>query len=159
MASTRGGQQNLPRWLKFQFAGICVVLTAVIATIVLAQPVWANLNTYPTPSVPPWLDTGSNAWMLTAATLVGLMSLPGLAIFYGGLAKKRFVLNTVFMIFYAYAAVLVVWLLFGYNLGFGPAGLKIGNYGILGVPTPALDPAAMASQATVGPGGVTYNIP
>jgi len=93
--------------------------------------------------------------MLTAATLVGLMSLPGLAIFYGGLAKKRFVLNTVFMIFYAYAAVLVVWLLFGYNLGFGPAGLKIGNYGILGVPTPALNPAAMASQATVGPGGVT----
>ncbi len=159
MASTRGGQRNLPRWLKFNFAGICVVLTAVIATIVLAQPVWANLNTYPTPSVPPWLDTGSNAWMLTAATLVGLMSLPGLAIFYGGLAKKRFVLNTVFMIFYAYAAVLVVWLLFGYNLGFGPAGLKIGNYGILGVPTPALDPAAMASQATVGPGGVTYNIP
>src|SRR6058998_2339225 len=159
MASTRGSQRNLPRWLKFNFAGICVVLTAVTATIVLGQPVWAKLDTYPTPSVPPWLDTGSNAWMLTAATLVGLMSLPGLAIFYGGLAKKRFVLNTVFMIFYAYAAVLVVWLLFGYNLGFGPAGLKIGNYGILGVPAPALDPAAMASQATVGPGGVTYNIP
>ena len=166
MASTRGSQQKLPRWLKFNFATICVLLSAAIVTIVLEQPVWAasyqtppNLNTYPPPSVPPWLDTGSNAWMLTAATLVGLMSLPGLAIFYGGLAKKRFVLNTVFMIFYAYAAVLVVWLLFGYNLGFGPAGLKIGNYGILGVPTPALDPAAMASQATVGPGGVTYNIP
>jgi ammonium transporter, Amt family len=159
MASTRGSLRNLPGLLKFIFAGICVLLTAVIATIVLARPVWAKLDTYPTPSVPPWLDTGSNAWMLTAATLVGLMSLPGLAIFYGGLAKKRFVLNTVFMIFYAYAAVLVVWLLFGYNLGFGPAGLKIGNYGILGVPTPALDPAAMASQATVGPGGATYNIP
>src|SRR3989449_1926368 len=159
MASTRGSQRNLPRWLKFNFAGICVVLTAVTATIVLGQPVWAKLDTYPTPSVPPWLDTGSNAWMLTAATLVGLMSLPGLAIFYGGLAKKRFVLNTVFMIFYAYAAVLVVWLLFGYNLGFGRAGLKIEIYGILGAPAPALAPAAMASQATVGPGGVTYNIP
>src|SRR3989475_1051557 len=119
----------------------------------------SNLNTYPAPAVPAWLDPGSNAWMLTAAPLVGIMSLPGLAIFYGGLAKKRFILNTLFMIFYAYAAVLVVWLLFGYNLGFGPAGLKIGNYGILGVPTPALDPTAMASQTTVGPGGVTYNIP
>src|SRR3989449_1387789 len=119
----------------------------------------SNLNTYPAPAVPSWLDTGSNAWMLTAATLVGLMSLPGLAIFYGGFAKKPVILNTVFMIFYAYAAVLVVWLLFGYNLGFGRAGLKIEIYGILGAPAPALAPAAMASQATVGPGGVTYNIP
>src|SRR5713101_7236792 len=164
MASTRGSQQNLPRWLKLSFARICNVLSAAVATIVLAQPVWAasyqpppNLNSYPPPSVPPWLDTGSNAWMLTAATLVGLMSLPGLAIFYGGLAKKRFVLNTVFMIFYAYAAVLVVWLLFGYNLGFGPAGVKIGNYGILGMPTPTLDAGFMSSQATIGPAGFPIN--
>ena len=119
----------------------------------------SNLNTYPAPAVPSWLDTGSNAWMLTAATLVGLMSLPGLAIFYGGLAKKRFILNTLFMIFYAYAAVLIVWLLFGYNLGFGPAGLKIGNYGILGMPTPTLDAGFMASQATIGPSGFAINIP
>src|SRR2546422_338043 len=119
----------------------------------------SNLNTYPAPAVPSWLATGSNAWMLTAATLVGLMSLPGLAIFYGGLAKKRFILNTLFMIFYAYAAVLIVWLLFGYNLGFGPAGLKIGNYGILGMPTPTLDAGFMASQATIGPSGFAINIP
>src|SRR5213593_564495 len=159
MASTRGSQRNLPRWLKFNFAGICVVLTAVTATIVLGQPVWAKLDTYPTPSVPPWLDTGSNAWMLTAATLVGLMSLPGLAIFYGGLAKKRFVLNTVFMIFYAYASVLLVWLLFGYNFGFGKPGVKIGDYGILGIPTPALDASFLGSQAAIGPAQVSYNIP
>src|SRR6266849_8188737 len=166
MASTRGSQQSLPRWLKLSFARVCVVLRAATATIVLAQPVWAasyqpppNLNTYPPPSVPPWLDTGSNAWMLTAATLVGLMSLPGLAIFYGGLAKKRFILNTLFMIFYAYASVLIVWLLFGYNLGFGPAGVKIGNYGILGMPTPTLDAGFMSSQATIGPTGFPINIP
>ena len=119
----------------------------------------SNLNTYPAPAVPSWLDTGSNAWMLTAATLVGLMSLPGLAIFYGGLAKKRFILNTLFMIFYAYAAVLIVWLLFGYNLGFGPAGVKVGNYGILGTPTPTLDVGFMSSQTAIGPFQVHYNIP
>ncbi len=119
----------------------------------------ANLNTYPAPAVPSWLDTGSNAWMLTAATLVGLMSLPGLAIFYGGLAKKRFIVNTLFMIFYAYASVLIVWLLFGYNLGFGPAGLKVGNYGILGMPTPTLGAGFMSSQATIGPTGFAINIP
>ncbi len=87
------------------------------------------------------------------------MSLPGLAIFYGGLAKKRFVLNTLFMTFYAYASVLLVWLLFGYNFGFGPAGLKIGNYGILGIPTPALDASFMGSQAAIGPAQLLYNIP
>ncbi|MGI0080949.1 MAG: ammonium transporter, partial [Nitrososphaerales archaeon] len=87
-----------------------------------------NQNGYPAPAVPSWFDSGSNAWMLTAATLVGLMSLPGLAIFYAGLAKKRFVVNTLLMIFYAYAVVLVIWLLGGYNFGFGPAGLSIGKY-------------------------------
>lgn len=135
-------------------AGVGLVLTAR-ATY---QPP-PNLNTYPTSSVPQWLDTGSNAWMLTAATLVGVMSLPGLAIFYGGLAKKRFVLNTLFMIFYAYASVLIVWLLFGYNFGFGPAGLKIGTYGILGMPTPTLDGTYMGSQALIGPSRFPYNIP
>ena len=149
--------------MRGRLAGIIIVFILAVLVVLLARPVLASssssVNTYPGPSVPPWLDTGSNAWMLTAATLVGLMSLPGLAIFYGGLAKKRFILNTVFMIFYAYAAVLVVWLLFGYNLGFGPASVKIGNYGIIGTPTPTLDPSVMASQATVGPNAVPYNIP
>ncbi len=97
--------------------------------------------------------------MLTAATLVGLMSLPGLAIFYGGLAKKRFIINTMFMIFYAYAVVLILWLLGGYNFGFGPAGLKIGNLGIIGMPTPALDGKLLGSQASVGPNGAMVNVP
>lgn len=136
-----------------------LVSATLFVALVMVQSVRADTSTYPPPSVPPWLDTGSNAWMLTAATLVGLMSLPGLAIFYGGLAKKRFVVNTVFMIFYAYTAVLIVWLLFGYNLGFGPAGWKMGNYGILGVPGPALDGIFTGSQVVFGPQSLTYNIP
>src|SRR3989442_13718215 len=92
----------------------------------------------PPVSVPQWFDSARNAWMLTAATVVGLMSLAGLALYYAGQAKKRFSLNTLFMVFYAYAAVLVVWLVGGYNLGFGPAGWKIGSYGILGIPFPTL---------------------
>jgi Amt family ammonium transporter len=119
----------------------------------------ANLNSFPAAAVPPWLDTGSNAWMLTAATLVGLQSLPGLAVFYGGLAKKRFVVNTLLMIFYAFAAVMVVWLVAGYNLGFGPAGLSIGKFGILGTLNPALLGGFEGSQAVVGPGAVSLNVP
>src|SRR6266705_4840557 len=163
VSSAREPQSHILSWLArkgrvilFIFAGFLVVLPFVRNALATYQP---SSNTYPPPAVPSWLDTGSNAWMLTAATLVGLMSLPGLAIFYGGLAKKRFILNTLFMIFYAYASVLVVWLLFGYNFGFGPAGLKAGNYGILGVPTPSLDGGFLGSQATIGPSGVLVNVP
>ena len=119
----------------------------------------ANLNSFPAPAVPSWLDTGSNAWMLTAATLVGLQSLPGLAIFYGGLAKKKYVVNTLLMVFYAFASVLIVWLFLGYNFGFGPAGLKIDGYGILGTPFSAMGGLFEGSQAVVGPAAVHLNIP
>lgn len=78
-------------------------------------------------SVPSWLDSGSNAWMLTAATLVGLQSVPGVALYYAGLVKKKYAVNTAAMILYAFAAVLIVWMLAGYNFGFGPSSIKIGT--------------------------------
>src|SRR2546426_11571678 len=157
MLSTRRHPPHLV-WAGANNKGRMILFVSVVFFVVLVvvSAVRAETNTYPPRSVPSWLDTGSNAWMLTAATLVGLMSLPGLALFYGGLAKKRFVVNTLFMIFYAYASVLLVWLLFGYNFGFGPAGLKIGDYGILGLPTPALDGGFMALQIAVGPAQVPY---
>ena len=119
----------------------------------------ASLNSFPAPSVPNWLDTGSNAWMMTAGTLVGLMSIPGLALYYGGLTRKKFSINTALMCFYGFAAVLVVWVLLGYNFGFGPAGLKIGTYGILGTLSSVAPGITEGSQAAVGPGGLLLNIP
>jgi ammonium transporter, Amt family len=68
---------------------------------------------------PSWLDTGSNGWQLTAATFVGLMSVPGLAVLYGGLVPKKWVVNTMFMAFTGFSLVLVVWVLWGYKMGFG----------------------------------------
>jgi Amt family ammonium transporter len=67
--------------------------------------------------------------MLTATALVMLMSLPGLAIFYGGLAKAKDTLNTIAMVFTAYAIASVVWIVYGYSLAFGT---DIG--GIIGSP-------------------------
>jgi Amt family ammonium transporter len=66
----------------------------------------------------PKLDTGDTAWMLTATALVMLMSLPGLAVFYGGLAKAKYTLNTIAMVFTAYAIASVVWVIYGYTLAF-----------------------------------------
>jgi len=57
--------------------------------------------------------------MLTATALVMLMSLPGLAVFYGGLAKTKDTLNTIAMVFTAYAIASVVWIVYGYGLAFG----------------------------------------
>ena len=67
------------------------------------------------------LDTGSNSWQLTAATFVGLMSVPGLAVLYGGLVPKKWVVNTMFMAFSGFSTVLVVWVLWAYKMGFGVA--------------------------------------
>ena len=141
----------------FAILAVMPVVHAANSTVP-APPV--NQNYPPSAAVPSWFDSGSNAWMLTAATLVGLMSLPGLAIFYAGLAKKRFVVNTMLMIFYAYAVVLVLWLIGGYNFGFGyPAGLSIDGYGILGIPSSAMGAFYEGSQAVVGPLGSMPNVP
>ncbi|MGH6818820.1 MAG: ammonium transporter [Methylovirgula sp.] len=69
---------------------------------------------------PKWLDTGDNAWQLAAATFVGLQSIPGLTVLYGGIVKKKWAINSAFMAMYAFASVLVVWVLFDYNMAFGP---------------------------------------
>ena len=69
---------------------------------------------------PKWLDTGSNAWQMAAATFVGLQSVPGLVVLYGGIVKRKWAVNSAFMAMYAFAAVMVVWVLWAYNMSFGP---------------------------------------
>ncbi|TRM80678.1 ammonium transporter [Sulfolobus sp. D5] len=129
----------------------------------LNQTVQSILNRtadYPPASVPSWLDTGSNAWMLTAATFVGLQSVPGVALYYAGLSKKKYAVNSALMVFYAFAIVLVVWIIAGYNFGFGhPALLSINGYGIFGYPLPAWKGLYEASQTIYGPSGTPLDIP
>src|SRR6202140_5275044 len=91
-----------------------------------------------------WLDTGDNAWQLTAATLVGLQSVPGLVVLYGGIVKKKWAINSAFMAFYAFAAVLLVWILFDYNMAFGEQWFPF-----LGKPGLATSAAFTTGQATV----------
>lgn len=73
-------------------------------------------------------NSGDTAWMIMATTLVMLMTVPGLALFYGGLAKKKDTLNTIAMSFAAFALVSVLWIIYGYTFTFGDdlSGL-IGN--------------------------------
>ena len=65
------------------------------------------------------IDTGDTAWMLTATSLVLLMS-PGVAVFYGGLARSKNAVNVFGMVLIIMGIAAVQWLLFGYSLAFGP---------------------------------------
>src|SRR5256886_11841664 len=70
-------------------------------------------------TAPSWLSSGDTAWQMTAATLVGLMSVPGLVVLYGGVMQKRWSVNSMMMAFVAFALVLLVWVLFAYKMAFG----------------------------------------
>jgi Amt family ammonium transporter len=68
---------------------------------------------------PSWLSSGDNAWQLTAATLVGLMSIPAIAVLYGGIVQRKWAVNTMMMVFSAFALTLIVWVLWAFKMGFG----------------------------------------
>ncbi len=86
---------------------------------------------------PTWLNAGDNAWQMTAATFVGLMSLPGLAVLYGGVMQKRWSVNSMMLTFVAFSLVLVAWCLWAFKMGFGnpiahSGGGIFGTKGFLG---------------------------
>jgi len=71
--------------------------------------------------------SADNAWMLTSAALVLMMTGPGLALFYGGLVRKKNVLATMMQSFALMAIVTVVWAILGYSLSFGPGNSLVGG--------------------------------
>ncbi len=88
------------------------------------------------------IDTGDTAWLLTSAALVLLMT-PGLALFYGGMVRRKNVLGTIMHSFVAMGIISVQWVLIGYSLSFGPdVGHFIGNLHWLGLNHVGLTPDA-----------------
>ena len=72
---------------------------------------------------PSYINTGDNTWQITAATFVGLMSLPGLAVLYASIVPKKWATNVLAMMFAGFSLVLVVWVLWGYKMGFGSTSI------------------------------------
>src|ERR1700730_6127680 len=66
----------------------------------------------------PTVNKGDNAWMLTSTVLVLLMTIPGLALFYGGLVRSKNMLSVLMQVFYTVCIVTVIWALYGYSLAF-----------------------------------------
>jgi ammonium transporter, Amt family len=108
---------------------------------------------------PTWLNAGDNSWQLTAGTLVGLMSIPGLAILYGGIVQRKWAINSTMMAFYGFSIVLICWVLWGFNMGFGSpafnsfkgtAPVHTGFFqNFIGVPKTVLDHLSEQGQADI----------
>lgn len=81
----------------------------------------------PAPADAPTLNSGDTAWILVSTLLVLLMTIPGLALFYGGMVRKKNVLGTMAHSLSAAAVVSVVWVILGYSLAFGTGGSWIGD--------------------------------
>ncbi len=117
-----------------------IVFAGVIGALVLhAAPVLADDA--------PKIDTGDTAWMLTSSALVLMMTAPGLALFYGGLVRRKNGLATIMQSFVLMALISVQWVLYGYTLSFGPdhghviGGLNwLGLVGVGGEPNPDYAP-------------------
>ena len=77
----------------------------------------------------PAIDTGNTAWMITATALVLMMLLPGLALFYGGMVRKKNVLSVLMQCFATGCAISIVWMVVGYSLAFTDGSQWIGDFG------------------------------
>lgn len=83
------------------------------------------LGLKPDESSPEWMNKGDNAWQLTATTLVGMQSVPGLIILYGSMVKRKWAVNSAFMALYAFAMVLLCWVLWAHHMSFGTTMLPL----------------------------------
>ena len=95
------------------------------AMLVLALPAWAQEAALQAPAAapsPPTIDKGDTAWMMTSTILVLMMILPGLALFYGGLARAKNMLATMTQIGAVACLAMLIWVMWGYTMAFGDGG-------------------------------------
>jgi Amt family ammonium transporter len=90
----------------------------------LAVGLFAATAAYAEPTV----NKGDNAWMLTSTVLVLLMTIPGLALFYGGLVRSKNMLSVLMQVFYTVCVVTVIWAVYGYSLAFTGGSDFIGGF-------------------------------
>ena len=76
----------------------------------------------------PTLNSGDTAWMLTSTLLVILMTIPGLALFYGGLGRSKNMLSVLMQVFVIFALISVLWAVYGYSLTFSGEGSFYGGF-------------------------------
>src|ERR1700678_1045152 len=91
------------------------------------QSAWADGPTEPVLIGVDKIRSGDTAWMLTSTALVLMMSIPGLALFYGGMVRKKNVLSTLMQTFAITCLVTILWWVIGYSRGFTPGSRDCGG--------------------------------
>ncbi|HYD49297.1 MAG TPA: ammonium transporter [Terriglobales bacterium] len=99
----------------------------------LLVPLLSSAAAWAEEAAPVVFDSGDTAWVLTSAALVLMMTLPGLALFYGGLVRAKNVLNVLMQCFISAGIAGVVWVLFGYSLAFGTGNSWVGDFSKVGL--------------------------
>ena len=132
----RTGTETLGRWL----ARYLPVALLALLLLCAAWPSWAqNAGTATTtaaeaaaaataPAAEPKVDTGDTAWMLTSTALVLMMTVPGVALFYAGMVRKKNVLATLMQSFSICVLVTVLWCVVGYSLAFTNGNAYVGDF-------------------------------
>ncbi|MDB5500897.1 MAG: ammonium transporter, partial [Tardiphaga sp.] len=90
----------------------------------LAVGLFAATAAYADPTV----NKGDNAWMMTSTVLVLLMTVPGLALFYGGLVRSKNMLSVLMQVLYTACIVMIIWALYGYSITFTGGSAYIGGF-------------------------------
>jgi Amt family ammonium transporter len=98
--------------MKMRLGGLRRIATLAILASMVGLAIEPALAEGPTP------NKGDTAWMLTASALVLLMTIPGLALFYGGLVRTKNMLSMLMQVFYTVCVVVVIWALYGYSMAF-----------------------------------------
>ena len=106
-----------------------LALMTLTTALLLAAPAFADDAAPAAAAAPaPKLDSGDTAWMLASTALVLLMTIPGLALFYAGMVRKKNVLATIMQSFAITCLVTVTWMVAGYTLAFTPGTPYIGDF-------------------------------
>jgi len=96
-------------------------LGALATVMLMAAPAFAD-------DAPPKLDSGDTAWMLASTALVLLMTIPGLALFYAGMVRKKNILATMMQSFTICCIVTIVWMVAGYSIAFTTGNAYMGDF-------------------------------
>jgi len=106
-------------------AAAVAVVTPASAPAAAAEPAAASAAA---PAPAPTPNKGDTAWMMVATLLVILMTIPGLALFYGGLVRSKNMLSILMQVFMIFAVIIVLWCIYGYSLAFTEGSKFIGSF-------------------------------
>ena len=115
--------------MKSLFAFFALLLAGGAALAQAAAPEVAAAASAAAAAAPvPHIDSGDTAWMLTSTLLVILMIVPGLALFYGGLARSKNMLSVLVQVFVVFSLISILWAVYGYSLAFSGDGNFFGGF-------------------------------